>query len=814
MKHHRDRDWTHRLRPLALCTRLMLATAAGIAPPIAGWAQNKPTIEARVPPGPLADALNRFALQAGTSIAIDAALVRGKTSAGLQGVVGVEEGFTQLLQGSGLQLGRSNVGYLVLAGAGIPQTPAATRPSPASPRVVTATSATSTLPAVTVTADAESASGERRAGGFSARGARVGVLGERDLLDIPFSIQVVPRELLESAGVKDLKGLTRLDAAITPSFSGAGYYDAVSIRGLSLNNWTNYYKNGALFPNQAKTAFENIDRIEVQRGLSGFLQGFAAPGGTVNYLTERPTAQWQSRAELRLDGDGTFIPGVDIGGPVSADGTWGIRLNAAGGREGFHVDRIRTDRAFGSVALDWKPSREFKLELDAQVDRRKGTTQPNLLLDSNGDLPVGVDASRYLGQPWQTYFTRTRELGLTAEWALGADWSARFKLNNAHLYRDDFTSNIDNLRPNGDFDVYEYKSPDETRDSTNAEFSLSGVMRTAGVAHELSAGLSSRRLKARFGDGVYQVAGTSNLYNPVPVADPQSVAPASYVAIVNKDRGFFVSDFITFNDQWQALVGLRRSSVDFFSIFSDQPYRDSVTTPSLALIFKPRADTSVYASYVEGLEQGDAAPLTAANANEQLKPVTAEQVEVGVKREWFDGRVSASAAVFQIKQPLAYVQASSNVFGYFGTQRHRGLEFTAAGELRPGTRVHAGLVLLDANALNTGDPAVDGQTPDGVAKRQFNLWVDQVLPAAGWSAQFGLRGASSRTTDNTGGRSVPGWLVADAGLRYQTRWQGRALDLALQVRNLADKFHYESTGFGQLNVGGSRTVSVSASMDF
>ena len=812
MKHSFSIAGRPALRPIAFCARLLLAAGVVAALPVAAQTTAPVArVEARVPAGPLADALNRFALQAGASIAVDAALVRGKTSPGLQGPVGVEEGFTRLLQGSGLRLGRSDVGYVLQAGetATVPTGPASAQ----RPAAATQAGAAPELRPVVVTASAESAAGERVAGGFSTRGARAGVLGERDLIDTPFSIQVAPRELLESASVKDLKGLTRLDAALAPSFSGVGYYDAVSIRGLDLNNWTNYYKNGALFPNQAKTAFENIDRVEVQRGLSGFLQGFAAPGGTVNYITERPTAQWQSRAELRADGDGTFLPGVDIGGPLTSDGSLGIRLNAAGGREGFYVDNIRTDRAFGSVALDWKPSDTFKLELDAQADRRKGPTQPNLSLDSNGDLPVGVDATRFLGQPWQTYFTRTREFGLNAEWALAADWKAQLRFNNAYLYRDDFSSNIGNLQPNGDFEVYEYKSPDETRDSTNAEVTLRGVVRTGSVAHELSFGASQRRLKARFGDGVYQVVGSSNLYNPSFVADPQTAAPPSYLAIENQDRGVFVSDFITFNDRWQALVGVRRSSVDFFSVFSDRPYRDTVTTPSLALIHKPRPDTSLYASYVEGLQQGGTAPVSAANANAQLEPVTSEQVEVGVKRSWADGRLTTTAALFQIEQPLSYVQASSNVFGYFGNRRHRGLEFTASGEFRPGTRLHAGLVLLDAKALNTGDAAVDGQTPNGIAKQQFSLWLDQAM-GGGWSAQLGLRGASRRTADNTGTASVPGWLVADAGLRYQTRLQGRPVDLGLHVRNLTDKFHYESTGLGQLYVGGARSVSLSASMAF
>ncbi len=797
---------SQRFKPAPVASAVLTALALATTPAPSAHAQGTQAAAAApiafsLPAQPLGQALNELARQANVQMSYPAAAVAGRQAPALNASLSVSQAVERLLAGTGL-VGAFEGGSVIV------------RPGPANIAQGAGAAASEQLPTVTVSAAQQTGAAERRAGGFATRGARVGVLGERDVLDVPFSVQVAPRELLDSAGVKDLKGMTRLDAALAPSFSGVGYYDAVSIRGLDLNNWTNYYKNGALFPNQAKTAFENIDRIEVQRGLSGFLQGFAAPGGTVNYITERPTSTWQSRAELRVDGDGTFLPGVDIGGPLTADGEWGIRLNAAGGREGYYVDRVRTDRAFGSIALDWKPNADVKVELDAQIDRRKGNTQPNLLLDINGDLPRNVDATRYLGQPWQTYFTRTREVGLNAEWRVSGDWTAQLRLNNAYLYRDDFSSNIGSLQPNGDFEVFEYKSTDETRDSTNAELAMRGVLRTGSVAHELTAGVSARRLKARFGDGVFQSIGTSNLYSPVAITDPQSQVPASYLAIENKDRGVFVSDFITFNDRWQALVGLRRSSVDFFSVFATQPYSDSVVTPSLALIFKPEAATSLYASYVEGLEQGGTAPNTAINANAQLEPVTAEQWELGVKREWLEGRLSASAALFQIERPLSYVNAASNVFGYFGTRRHRGLEFTAAGELRPGTRLHAGLVLLQAKALNTGDPAVDGQTPDGVAKRQFNLWLDQALPMAGWSAQFGLRAASRRAASNDGTAFVPGWLVADAGLRYQTRWQGRGLDLALQVRNLADRFHYESTGFGQLYVGGARSVSLSASLEF
>jgi iron complex outermembrane receptor protein len=675
--------------------------------------------------------------------------------------------------------------------------------------------AATALPEIRVTASPDADPGTRQAGGFSTEGARLGVLGERPLLDTPFSVNVVTREQLDNAGVRDLKNLARVDPALTPSFSSVGYYDAVSIRGLSLNNWTNYYKNGLLFANQAKTPFENIDRVEVLRGLTGFLQGFAAPGGAVNYVTERPTATWQRRVEMVTDEFGSFLPGFDVGGPLTEDGRLGLRVNAAGGKERYFVERIHTDRSFASLALDWLPLDDVSVKLDAQVDRRDGTTQPSLGLDSNGELPRRVDPARYLGQPWATYDTRTRETGLDVTWRFAPQWSLQARANQARLYRDDFSANIDGLQPNGDFTVYEYKSPDETRHSRNAELVLRGEVQAAGLRHELSLGLSQRRLVARFGDGVYQAVGGSNLHDPVILPDPGSVAPPSYTAFRNRDQGFFVADVIHFNAQWQALVGVRHAKVHFDSVFAAEPYRKSVTTPTLALIHKPAPDVSIYLSHVEGLEQGGTAPNTAANANAQLKPVTAKQNELGVKAQWLDGELVTTAALFEMRQPLAYVDGSSNVYGYYGTRRHRGLELTATGTVRSGTRVNAGLVLLNAQSLNTQDPALQGKVPAGVAERQYTLWVDQHVPQMpGLSAQVGLRGAGRRAVTGDNRVFAPAWTAIDLGLRYTTQWQGQRVQLGLNLLNAGNERYIESSQFGQLLYGSTRALSLNAALAF
>lgn len=784
--------FSRKLSPVFLGLHLAMAGVGGVSffASSSVFAQQTPI---NIPAGSLSESLNLLAQQQGVVLSYDPSLISGLRNAAISGQYTFEQAATRLLANSGVALQPTSTGYTLA------------RNSPAG---------VATLKAVTVTADGEPEYGAPAAAGFSAKNAKIGVLGERALLETPFSVNVISSEQLESASVNNLANLVRLDPSLTSSFSAVGYYDAVSIRGLSLNNWTNYYKNGLLFANQAKTPFENIERVEVMRGLTGFLQGFAAPGGAINYVTERPTPTWQRKVELVTDEFGTFMPGIDVGGPLTEDGRVGIRINAAGGQESYFVDEVETDRGFASVALDWLATDRLTIQFDAQVDQREGTTQPSLELDTNGQVPQGVDPSRYLGQPWATYDTLTREYALAADFRINEQWKASFKINDAHLYRDDFSANIGNIQPNGDFDIQEYKSPGETRDSRNMELAVRGDLNWGKVRHELAAGYTQRKLVAAFGDGVFQVAGTSNLYNHVIIPDPMTQAPDTYVAFVNRDKGVFVSDFITFNAQWQALVGLRSSDVEFFSVFSPTVYEDTVTTPTMALIYKPVPSTSIYASYLEGLEQGGTAPNSANNRNEQLEPVTAEQTEIGVKTEWLKGGLITTAALFETEVPLSYLDQASNVFGYFGTRRHRGLELTGTGQVWEGGRINAGLVALDAKALNTGTPANDGKVPQGVAERQATLWLDQDTGVQGLSAQFGVRHAGKRSLNASNSVFLPSWTVADLGLRYSTKLQGKNATVGVLVQNATDKTYFNEGTFRNIYFGSKRAVSLTASFEF
>ncbi|SEL11111.1 TonB-dependent Receptor Plug Domain [Roseateles sp. YR242] len=94
---------------------LLSAQAAG--DPAPRTAAVAPAAQARqydIPPSPLADALNRYAAEAGVVLVFDAGLVRGLKSQGLNGRYDVMAGFTVLLAGTPLEVVSSNAGGVLL----------------------------------------------------------------------------------------------------------------------------------------------------------------------------------------------------------------------------------------------------------------------------------------------------------------------------------------------------------------------------------------------------------------------------------------------------------------------------------------------------------------------------------------------------------------------------------------------------------------------------------------------------------------------------------------------------------------------------
>jgi iron complex outermembrane receptor protein len=260
------------------------------------------------------------------------------------------------------------------------------------------------------------------------------------------------------------------------------------------------------------------------------------------------------------------------------------------------------------------------------------------------------------------------------------------------------------------------------------------------------------------------------------------------------------------SQSYNGISGLRTASYD----------RDTVT-PAVGAIVKVRDNVALYANYVEGLQQGPTAPVTAVNFGQIFAPTVARQVETGVKVDW--GRWTSTLGVFEITQANGITDPSSGIYAVDGQQRNRGLEFNVFGEPLAGFRLLGGFALIDGIQVRTAGATLDGNTAIGVPAYNINIGAELDVPHF---SNLTLSGRAIHTASqfvnaaNT--QSIPAWTRFDLGARYVVAgWNGKPLTLRFNVENVLDTNYYASASTGQvtgISRGAPRTFIWSATASF
>jgi iron complex outermembrane receptor protein len=244
-------------------------------------------------------------------------------------------------------------------------------------------------------------------------------------------------------------------------------------------------------------------------------------------------------------------------------------------------------------------------------------------------------------------------------------------------------------------------------------------------------------------------------------------------------------------------------------------YDRSANTPVAGIVYKPLKNVSIYANYIEALQQGPtAAGTNIDNQGEIFAPFTSRQKEVGVKYD--SGKFGASAALFTTAQPQGHVQ--DRHFGLFGEQRNQGLELSVFGLPLHGLRVLGGLTLLDAEQRHTAGAVNDGKDAIGVPGTQLNLGADWDVPqVAGLSLNARAVYTSHQYADAANTQKLPSWTRLDLGATYATRVLDRDVTVRARVDNAFGRHYWASAGgypgYGYLVLGAPRTFTVSATVD-
>jgi iron complex outermembrane recepter protein len=672
----------------------------------------------------------------------------------------------------------------------------------------------------------------KRETGYRSESQSGGTFGEQAILDTPFSVTVIPQELLIDQQVRSLGDIARNDPSTIVS-PPPGFNDTLNVRGYNLDNSSSYRREGLIFQNQVQSPFENKAAVEIVKGPTSVRYGFTPPGGVINYVLKRPTPTPYTFAQAFGDSYGGYGIHADVGGPIGDN--LGVRLNAVAAREATFVDGVAGGRYLASALLEWKPADNLVLDAEFEYQFREleqqaiitfGSFAASVTPEQRRNLLETFDQTTFIGQAFGTYPTSNVIGSLGLRWEFAPGWALQARAQQMRLERDQQGVGIraGTLQANGDFTATTFYSPNQVRDPFSAEAFVTGDFETFGIGHEIAVGAAYSHNPLRFSvTSAQPTLGTSNIFNPVALPRP---APANLVvspvvdALIFTQEAVFVSDLVTVTD-WLKLFGALRyaeqRNQDRFNPAQtlETTYDDNATTPNLGILVQPNDKLTIYGSYSEGITTGVQIPNNAANFGTDifLDPARTSQYEVGVKAELFSGAL-LTAACFDISQPLATFDAN-NVFDYIGDQRHKGVEVTLSGQITPELRLIAGGLYLDPEIDNPNNAAVDGNRPSGVPRYQANLYADWQVPVVpGLAVNAGLFYTGDRFANDTNTFAIDGYVRLDLGVRYAFDLADQRLTARLNVRNVTNADFIEGTAFGQFLFGSPRAAFFSLTSEF
>ena len=671
--------------------------------------------------------------------------------------------------------------------------------------------------------------------GYRAQSASVGGFNEAPLLDTPASITVINAALIKDQQARLLSEVLRNDASVGDSYAPIGYYENFVVRGFSLNAASSYKINGRTITGEQNVALENKQQVEVLKGLAGLQSGISEPSGVINYVTKRP--QDVRSVTVSTDDRGSGYIATDVGGWFGSEQQFGLRANVAHEDLNSYVEHANGQRDFVSLAFDWNISPDAVLQLDAEYQNKQQRSVPGYQLLGGTEVPHGASPKKLLGHQ-----TGGKQVGIDSlnlngkfEYRFSDQWKGSVSAARSKVVIDDYssfawggdTNGLGNyFTPEGDYDIYDYRSPDDTRRDDEVQAAMTGLFDdTAGLSHELTFGTSAFRRVIDKRDAVNAWIGSGNIYQDAPSLKPAAVPlKDSHRNLDSRQYGLFVTDRIRFNEQWQTILGGREVRLDekaFDGVTGDETRHTQqyVFLPQASLIYKPVENLSLYTSYSKGLSLGGTSPWFAKPRNETLAPTVSRQIEAGVKYDW--RRISFAAAVFQTRQAYQYAKPEGGEFIYMqqGQQKNTGLELSANGWATERLQIATSVAAIRARVNGSGTPQYEDHQTINVPKLRASVYADYALPwVNGLAVLGGVQYSASKNANRTGNVEVGDYALVNIGSRYTTKVDGYETVLRLSVDNLFDKRYWrdagEYMGDDYLFQGAPLTARLSASINF
>lgn len=819
-----------------------------------------------LPAQALQSGLVEFALQAEISIVVDNQLIKGYRTAPVSGPKTMATAFASLLANTPLEYQFQPATGVYILRPKAPVAPAVIKPvdNPAQEAV-----------------EEVVISGTRLPFRYSTL-ANSQVDGGIAYFDSARFINILPQQLFADQRPMQMADLLKYSSGVTPADGMMDTNDDVFIRGFHRHA---IYMDGLRLSSTSgiKLSPANIEQIDILKGPSTLLYGQAEPGGIISVVRKKPKDE--SFARVGIGGGSLGLRRVDadinLAEPTTAPVNFRLVMSLDEQAEQEEITNL--ERTLVAPSLHWQPADSTSVDVAYEYQENSQEAKRDITLFNGIGNYSGGTLEEVAAQKRPEFASETNLYSAQLTHSFSDDWrlSAKYfwssdtregvrtagdlmKTTDAMLDREglgkDYLAMILAGQLNIPFVLHtrqdgywlslgEVRSlyDEEAEDFIyNSRVALDGSMSTGSVNHQLMMGVDWYRQdtyknyvieRRDLLEGSYWPFSdiTLALFDTIQALKDSMEARG---ALFNQEQqltydeyGIFLQDNIALNEFWSATLGTRYANIkgDYFDITAGQvtalqTYEDF--SSQFGLVYKPTENHSLFMNYSEALRANYHIDTIGAR---NVEPEVSDQIELGVKSQLLDGRLTSSVALFDItKRNIVNIEL---IEGYRTaleaySQTSRGVDVDVTLQVTPDLNIIAAASFIQAEIASGKN---QGRQPEMVAETTASLYAHYRLNEH-WELMGGTNYMGERRSYAIGlllneaqnGIAVGEqyftmnpYTLIDVGAAYQFRLAGADARLQLWINNVTDEYYFTSIlGGARVNPAAGRTFMGRIGFDF
>lgn len=697
---------------------------------------------------------------------------------------------------------------------------------------------TMTLDAVSIT---DTATRERSAvtedtQSYTTDAARTATPLSMSLRETPQSVTVVTRQRMDD---QDMQTIT--DVVNNTTGISLNRYETsrgqINARGFELNSlmidgvptiWEQPWSSGEIFSSLAM-----YDRVEVVRGANGLMTGAGDPSASLNMVRKRASSR-ELKGSVEVSGGtwDTYGTMGDVSMALNEAGT--VRARLVGeyneGDSWIDLNSSQRETLYGTMDIDLTEDTTLWFGLSRQ---ETNTDSPMW-----GGLPIWYadgghtdwSRSKTTSADWSKWDSSYETYFVNLDHTFANDWQLNLSYNRGERQADSSLLYLSgNPGRNGSSGMSSFPAIYKT-ETTQDDYSLrvSGPVALFGRNHELAFGYidSQQDFDADQRQALDGFGGVANFdaYSG-DFAEPLWGPRGDYGYGEVEQKGLYAATRLNLTDDLKVIIGARDSSYEKTSddIYSEVSKIDvdHEVTPYAGVVYDLTDSLSAYVSYTEiFLPQS-----VRDSSGQQLDPIVGESTETGLKAEFFDGRLNASAAIFQIKQDNLGQSTGQLIdpadpmsgYAYEATEgaTSEGFELEVSGELAEGWNLSAGYTQFNAEDAEGDD--VNTLYPTKLLRtfttyRVPGIFNDKLTIGGGVNWQDAIHTYATNPAGNSEKIEQEAYALVNLMARYQVT---ENLTAQLNANNVTDEKYFDIfDAYGALTYGAPRSLTASAKYSF